>query len=337
MAILLQLEETQVACLLIAQPNIRWNKIRARIIWVATPGRQTGNVVLAILSNMVHSQVCLTIARSKDIYLIPDSFVGHVLHPLVVERLPRTPVIADVATGTGAWLLECTEILPPSTTYVGFDISNDQFPKTYPPSMSFEIHDTLKPFDSKWHGRFDVVNIRLLMSIMSDDTWTLVAQNVVPLLKPGGALVWFEYNANSLRRPLRSGVASTSNVNAPVLRRLTALGGRGLTNGRKVEEDDAIMQAMTATGLEDVVADYVGTDRLLELRKGNTDNVMELLPLVCAKVEAAEGMPEAMEEASLAKVREEARKEADAGWYFRADGCTIMGFRPEAKVYHQGS
>lgn len=53
------------------------------------------------------------------------------------------------------------------------------------------------------------------------------------------------------------------------------------------------------------------------------------MPLVCAKLEAAAGDTMAMEEANLATVWENAIKEVDAGWYLRADGFTVIGFRPK--------
>jgi len=133
--------------------------------------------------------------------------------------------------------------------------------------MSFENQDALKPSNSKWHRHFDVVNIRLLLSVMTDGTWAVIVRNVVPLLKPGGALVWFEFNTASVQRPLRAGPASSDNPTAPVLYRLATLGRRGLGNGRLVDEDEAIANAMRVMGLENVVTDYVGTDRSSEFRK----------------------------------------------------------------------
>lgn len=250
----------------------------------------------------------------------------------MVERLPQNAVIADVATGTGAWLFELTETLPQTTTYVGFDISSKGFPHTHPPNISFEIQDALKPFDSEWHDHFDVIHIRLLLSIMTDETWAVIVRNVVPLLKPGGALVWFEFNTASVQRPLRAGPASLASPSAPVLHRLATLGRRGLGNGRLVDEDEAIANAMRLMALENVVVDYAGTDRLLEFRKPWTRNMLEVMPMVCARLDAVAGKTGALDEANLAKVWEDAIKEVEVGWYLRADGFTVIGFRPEANV-----
>jgi len=250
----------------------------------------------------------------------------------VAERLPQNAVIADVAIGTGAWLFELADALPPNTTYVGFDISTQGFPHTHPPNMCFEIQDALKPFDNKWHCHFDVVNIRLLLSIMTDETWALIARNVVPLLKPGGAFVWLEFNTASVQRPLRAGPASADSPSAPVLYRLATLGRRGLGNGRLIDEDEAIANAMRVMALENVVVDYVGTDRLAEFRMAWTKNMLEIMPLVCARLEAAAGETKALEKTNLATVWENAIKEVDAGWYLRADGFTVIGFRPKDVV-----
>jgi len=61
--------------------------------------------------------------------------LGFNIHPSIPLYLPA---IADVVTGTGAWLIYLSRILPKSTRLDGFDGNLDQVPlaKWLPPNVS---------------------------------------------------------------------------------------------------------------------------------------------------------------------------------------------------------
>ena len=94
--------------------------------------------------------------------LFTEFFGGQLLHPTI----PRSGIeaVADVGTGTGAWLLDTAQALRscyPSKqwTFVGFDISAAQFPSDVGASgVEFVEHDVTRPFDEGHRGIFDVVH-----------------------------------------------------------------------------------------------------------------------------------------------------------------------------------
>lgn len=48
--------------------------------------------------------------------------------------------------------------------------------------MDFVAHDILKPFPEEYHGRFDVVHVRLLVLALKKEQIKLAAENVAALL-----------------------------------------------------------------------------------------------------------------------------------------------------------
>lgn len=95
--------------------------------------------------------------------------------------------------------------MPSTTTYEGYDISLDLFPREphRPSNVNFNLIDIKKPFTESMHGKFDVVYIRLIVSILQPTDWIMVAQNVFSILKPGGAIMWVELDASHLVRSVR--------------------------------------------------------------------------------------------------------------------------------------
>jgi SAM-dependent methyltransferase len=118
-----------------------------------------------------------------------------------LDGLPRdrTPAIADVATGTGVWLLEIAPKLPPSSRLDGFDISTAKFrPKDkLPANVKLQCGDARSPFPEELHGQYDVVHVRLVVLALKADEWAKVAANLLPLLRPGGWLFWEETSMTS--------------------------------------------------------------------------------------------------------------------------------------------
>ncbi|KAF2643470.1 S-adenosyl-L-methionine-dependent methyltransferase [Massarina eburnea CBS 473.64] len=122
--------------------------------------------------------------------------IGYLLHPSIVKTLPEDARIADIGTGTGIWLSEFSKVSPSTYDLKGYDISSEQFlpAETLPSNVSLEISDFKKPFPKDLHGQFDVVNIRLIIISMGKGVWETTIANLLPLLKPGGAICWTEGN-----------------------------------------------------------------------------------------------------------------------------------------------
>lgn len=88
---------------------------------------------------------------------------GHLIHPCIPTLSLRA--IADVGTGTGAWLKDVAKALDhhqhPEMEFIGFDISPKQFPSQID-RLEFLVQDMTIPFEKRHHEHFDLVNVRLL-------------------------------------------------------------------------------------------------------------------------------------------------------------------------------
>ncbi|OCL03276.1 hypothetical protein AOQ84DRAFT_326187 [Glonium stellatum] len=114
------------------------------------------------------------------------------LLPPQISINPNKPIrVADIATGTGAWLVQLRERLPVSSVLDGFDITNAQFPPqdTLPDTVKLNVHDMREPFPQDFLGSYDIVHVRLIMYALKGDEWAKTVKNLVTLLKPGGYLI----------------------------------------------------------------------------------------------------------------------------------------------------
>lgn len=143
---------------------------------------------------------------------------GYYLHPDIC--LPTAGArIADFCTGTAIFLREVAQAYQSAECH-GFDISDKMFPThaNLPKNVELHIADVKKAFDDRWLGYFDVVHIRLIEAAMRKDDWSVVLQNVITLLKPGGWLQWVEDDrAHSVRhaaRPAASTDAAKQSLSA---------------------------------------------------------------------------------------------------------------------------
>lgn len=132
--------------------------------------------------------------------------------------------VADVATGTGAWIRDLARSWSAlggswadersnSTEFVGFDISAEQFPRDHVPHVRFCVQDATKAFYEQYKGKFDVVNVRLVSYAIKVDELADLISNILEILRkssrlrsrtgrlklfglgPGGFLQWQEYDA----------------------------------------------------------------------------------------------------------------------------------------------
>lgn len=115
---------------------------------------------------------------------------GHLIHPSIPAR--QIHAVADVATGTGLWLRQLADELTlsrpvhgeESSFFVGFDISQQQFPPadSLPSQMKFVVHDMVDAFPAQYHERFDLVNVRLVSYAVKASDLDRVVRNITQLL-----------------------------------------------------------------------------------------------------------------------------------------------------------
>jgi len=96
--------------------------------------------------------------------------------------------------------------LPASCSFVGLDISNDQFPNPdwTPANVTFRVANAMEDPPVDLQGQFDVVHVRLFFCVVENNDPLPMLSHCLKLLKPGGYLQWDEYD------PANTGVAAVS-------------------------------------------------------------------------------------------------------------------------------
>lgn len=78
------------------------------------------------------------------------------------------------------------ELNNPDNHYDGFDISDLQFSSDVPAgvgSIKLTVHDMTKRFPEQYHGKYDLVNIRLVVQALKADLVATVLSNITELLR----------------------------------------------------------------------------------------------------------------------------------------------------------
>ena len=108
--------------------------------------------------------------------------------------------IADVGTGTGyghlnnisipyltarprIWLIDLNRQLPLSCLD-GFDISADQYPpkEWLPANLSLETLDIHKEIPEELKGKYDIVHVRLFLTVVKNDDPLPILKNLMDML-----------------------------------------------------------------------------------------------------------------------------------------------------------
>lgn len=195
--------------------------------------------------------------------------IGYLLHPSVAKALPENARVADIGTGTGIWMAEMAKVSPPTYQFKGYDISNEQFlsHEALPPNVTLEFGDFKKPIPEELRGQFDLVNIRLIIISMGQGVWESTLQNVLTLLKPGGAIQWTEGNF-FVARGFR-GIEANSAGGHNLTRAQRELNGKLIKRFGWNFPDWTNMFA--DAGLQKVEEDVSSTDRLPQQRRDFTE------------------------------------------------------------------
>jgi SAM-dependent methyltransferase len=129
-------------------------------------------------------------------YLWRDA-IGYNVHPLI--PLAEDYVVADIACGTGAWLIDVARTSP-NATLEGFDNDPTQAPhdKWLPSNVSICDWDIFQKPPEGTLAKYDFIHVRLLVMVIEGDP-ELVLSNISKMLKPGGYLQWDELDCVNMR------------------------------------------------------------------------------------------------------------------------------------------
>ncbi|KAL8907022.1 MAG: hypothetical protein Q9171_006025 [Xanthocarpia ochracea] len=204
--------------------------------------------------------------------------------------------IADVAAGTGVWLIEVAKQYP-LVDCLGLDISTTQSPpKAWLPSnIDFKIWDFTEKPPADLCGRFDVVHIRLI-GIIFDHEPIKVIQNIATLLKPGGYLQWEEMDLN------QTVIATAGDaVKADAIVRMDAI---MKTHGERIWVPK-IADLLNSNGFQGTIRYDIQPD--MSLLKFHTDmHVLAWAEIIATLPECSEKREQLS--ALIAEVKEEAKK-----------------------------
>ncbi|KAI1169762.1 UMTA methyltransferase family protein [Nemania sp. FL0916] len=137
---------------------------------------------------------------------------GYNLHPHIPCDKPGLR-IADVATGTGIWLLDVHDQLK-EAQLDGLDISLDAAPpgQIFPQGVNLRHWDIKDRVPEGLIGLYDIVHVRFLAFVLLNDEIPSVVAKLFTLLKPGGYIQWGEADYDTLRFDKTTPHASTTAI-----------------------------------------------------------------------------------------------------------------------------
>ena len=192
--------------------------------------------------------------------------IGFTIHPRIASALPEHARIADIGTGTGAWLLDVAKSCPATWTLQGFDMSDAQFPQ-HEPRLSFDKLNILGPIPHELQGRYDLVHLRLLVCGLARGEWELAARNVLQMLKPGGFVQWHESQFRDLMvYQSVPGVSLDSNKNL-----IRAILATLESQGKMLDDVLNLHKTVQAEGFSGVEVDCFSTERVPAVRRQLND------------------------------------------------------------------
>ncbi|KAL4898002.1 hypothetical protein BDV59DRAFT_169069 [Aspergillus ambiguus] len=126
-------------------------------------------------------------------YLWREVF-GYSIHPSI--ELPKAPKVADVACGTGLWLIDVSRGLS-DAQLDGLDLDLTRAPhRTWLPSnVELRHWDMFDEVPQDLIGKYDLVHVRLLVLVLSAVDIKKPMANFLKLLKPDGYIQWDEIDA----------------------------------------------------------------------------------------------------------------------------------------------
>ena len=182
-------------------------------------------------------------------YLWKDALQFNI-HPTISSSLSKTAVIADVASGSGIWLIDVSRQLP-EAQLDGLDYDLNQAPHQgwLPTNVKTRYLDILGDIPDDLVGKYDYIHTRLLVLVVESQNPRPIIRNLYKLLKPGGYLQWDELDTvNATVKKV------DPNLQAPALDQLLDW---SCAEGRH-DWTVQLPQFLTAEGFHDATIDFYG-------------------------------------------------------------------------------
>lgn len=247
------------------------------------------------------------------------------IHPHLTKNLIPTFHIAEIATGSGAWILGAAKGLPSSCQLDGYDISSASFPSPddLPSNVHFRALDAKKPFPAELHNRYDVVHVRYITVAMDEDDWETMTRNILEILKPGGAIQWMEPNFQQVGTILRQTTGATAAGAQKMWNRFVAN-----FSGRVPFGYSTLKGIFIKLGMTDVYEEVMSTDRDSTKRE-EFSSLISLRACYNGMINMAKNKAPGADwtEQEVEEMFAEALADIESGAYFRWDLHTFIGFK----------
>ncbi|KAJ6087789.1 hypothetical protein N7467_006703 [Penicillium canescens] len=246
--------------------------------------------------------------------------IGYLLHPSVRAKLPPNAQVADVGTGTAAFLRSLSHYYPDATMH-GYDISTSLFPpfSTLPPNVTLYLLDARQPVQSMLWGKYDLVHVRLISASLKPREWPSIIRNLTRMLKPGGAMQWEECDFTAVRHLACSPTATTDTASY-MGRHFLAGMMHHFQNGW-----NRLTTEMRAAGLKEVHTEVVAADRVYATRPRLTANGMVAI-FAWARLASARGDEGSLTMQQLEQLERKAYADIQSGCYVTFDIHVAWGF-----------
>ena len=220
-------------------------------------------------------------------------------------------------------MVELAKISPQTYRLDGYDISDASFSSadTLPSNVTLNVGDFKTPFPEHLHGQYDLVNIRLVISIMGEGVWESTLRNALTLLKPGGAIQWVEGNFITARGYRGASPTSTKGYYLTLARRKV----NSVQKERIGLNFPDFINLFQDAGLHNIEEDVSSTDRLPELRQKFTDQMVGALFRLLKNLASTKTEGYWSEE-EVDGFHEKAVADMQSGAYLRWDLHVTIGF-----------
>lgn len=236
-------------------------------------------------------------------------------------KLPSNALVADVGTGTAAFLRSLTHCYPDAALH-GFDISTSLFPPSsnLPRNVVLYLLDARQPVSSTLWNKYDLVHVRLISAGLKPEDWPSVVQNLTRMLKPGGAMQWEECDFTAVRHLAGSPTATIDTASYMGQQFLAGM-MHHFQNGW-----NSLTTEMRAAGLRDVHSEVVAADRVYATRPRLTANGIVAI-FAWARLASARGAEGSLTMQQLDLLERNAYADIQSGCYVTFDIHVAWGFR----------
>ncbi|EKV09936.1 S-adenosyl-L-methionine-dependent methyltransferase [Penicillium digitatum] len=249
--------------------------------------------------------------------------IGYLLHPSVRDKMHPRARVADIATGTAAFLRDLAHDWPDAILH-GYDISTSLYPpaRTLPKNVTLHLLDARKDVPVSLYGKYDIVHVRLIAAGLTASEWGRVIRNLAKLLKPGGVMQWEECDFTNVRHLPSKPDSTTDAASAIGMMFLTAMRLRFEHGWNRLATD------MRTAGLVDVHTEAVSVDRVYDTRARLTINGMRAM-FAWARLHSARGSQGALTLRQVEDLEQKAYADIQSGCYVTFDIHVAWGFRPK--------